>query len=314
LDESELVTLVKGASRDRISVCICTFKRPDLLARLLEALARQVRDPLFSFDVVVVDNDKNRSAEAVVRTFRDRQEVPAFYDCEPDQNISLARNRAIRNASGNLVAFLDDDEYPCADWLASLYRTLKTYNAHGVLGPVLPDLAPEAPDWLRRGKFLDRRRLRTGAQIGGRDARTGNLLVQRSLFTERNCWFDPIFGRTGGEDTDFFRRQFDSGAVFVWCDEALAYEAVPPERWNAAFYVKRYLRSGTVDGELVRAGKYPGTAVIARQALILCGATLVTPFAFLLPKHIWVRTLQKVSYCCGIIAAYWGLSLLRFRD
>jgi glycosyltransferase involved in cell wall biosynthesis len=273
-----------------------------------------VGDPSFSFDVVVIDNDKNRSAEAIVRSFGHRQEVALAYDCEPDQNISIARNRAVRNAEGNLVAFLDDDEYPVDDWLVRLHRTLKEHEADGVLGPVLPDLAPEAPDWLKRGRFLDRRRLETGAPVGHRDARTGNLLVRRSLFTESNGWFDPAFGRTGGEDTDFFRRQFDSGMLFVWCDEAVVYEVVPPERWKASFYVKRYLRSGTVDGELVRAGKYPGTGVIARQAVILCAATLVTPFMLLLPKHVWVRTLQKVSYCCGIIAAYWGLSLLRFRD
>jgi hypothetical protein len=49
-----------------ISVCICTYQRPNLLADLLGALEHQETAGLFRFSIVVVDNDHNRSAEPVL--------------------------------------------------------------------------------------------------------------------------------------------------------------------------------------------------------------------------------------------------------
>jgi glycosyltransferase involved in cell wall biosynthesis len=207
-------------------VCICTFKRAGLITTLLEALERQTIDPAFSFDVVVVDNDEHRSSEAVVRGFARRGSLDVAYYCEPERSISLARNLAVRQAEGNLVAFIDDDEWPVDDWLVRLVRTLKGSGAHGVLGPVVPDFPTGAPAWLQKGRVLQRRRHKTGSRISASDARTGNVLLDRSRLGEGQLWFDPAFGRTGGEDTDFFARQFANGCVFIWCDEAVAYEVV----------------------------------------------------------------------------------------
>lgn len=295
-------------------MCICTFRRPDLLARLLEGISNQVRASSFSFDLVVVDNDSARSAEQTVRRFQQRMLVETTYECEPEQNISLARNRAVRMGTGNLVAFIDDDECPVREWLVRLYQTLKDHSAHGVLGPVLPELPTGAPAWLRRGRFFERRRLPTGSVIGPKDARTGNLLLLRSLFDDDDGWFDPVFGRTGGEDSDFFRRQFARGRIFVWSDDAVAHEIVPPERWTASYHIKRYLRSGTVDGELVRAGRYPGKRVVIKNVAIMTACLATSPLLIVVRKHLRVRVIQKMAYCGGIIAASWGLSLLRYRD
>ena len=303
----------RGRSRDRISVCVCTYRRPEMLERLLSALGRQVRDESFTFDVVVVDNDSTRSAEHVVRNVYLGEDVAANYDCEPVQNIALARNRAIRNAGGNLVAFLDDDEYPVEDWLVRMYRTLKTHNADGVLGPVVPDFPAGAPTWLKKGKFLDRHRLPSGTAITARDGRTGNVLLLRSIFTEAMGWFDPAFGRTGGEDSDFFRRQLDDNRVFVWCDEAIAYETVPQDRWNASFYVRKHLRSGTIDGELMRTGQLDSAAV-PKNILMFLACLGVVPFSFAARKHVRVRLIRKLAYCAGVVSAYGGWSLLRDRD
>ena len=297
-----------------VSVCICTFRRPELLSALLDSIVNQVPDPAFRVEVVIVDNDRQRSAEPVARRFERRAHVAVVYDCEPEQNISLARNRAIRNASGSLVAFLDDDERPVQGWLTRLYQTFRTHAADGVLGPVLPDYPAQAPGWLKKGRFFDRRRLPTGSRISERDARTGNVLLLRSIFTEHEGWFDPAFGRTGGEDSDFFRRQFECGRTFVWCDEAEAYETVPPDRWTTAFHVRRFLRSGTIDGELMRAGRIPSSGPVFKSIILVGVAVVIAPLSLLLRKDIRVRVWQKLAYSGGVVAAFSGASLLRDRD
>jgi len=300
--------------QDRISVCICTFRRPALLDRLLRALERQIADEAFTFDVVVVDNDAERTAESTVGAARQRGIIDVRYDCEPEQNISLTRNRGVRNATGTLIAFIDDDEAPVPGWLAALYGTLNTYSADGRLGPVIAEFAPGTREWIQRGPFFHRRRLATGTAISAKDARTGNLLLHRSIFADGEPWFDPAFGRTGGEDSDFFWRQSRTGRRFVWCDEAAAYEVVPPERCTASYHVKRYLRSGTLDGERMRAGRLASQGAIVRNALIFCGCAAIAPFTLVLRKHISTRVFQKLAYCSGILTAYYGLSLLRYRD
>ena len=83
------------SEKSHICVCICTFKRPQLLGRLLAELERQNTRDAFSFSVVVADNDGNRSAETVTTGFARRCAFSVTYCVEPEQNIALVRNRAV---------------------------------------------------------------------------------------------------------------------------------------------------------------------------------------------------------------------------
>jgi len=301
-----------GPVGDWISVCVCTYKRPELLARLPDALVGQVTGGAFGFDVIVVDNDAGRSSAGAASAAAGAA-ARIVYDVEPERNISLARNRAVRHAGGNLVAFIDDDECPGPEWLARLHATLAASHADGVLGPVLPDFPAEAPAWLRHGRVFHRKRYVTGSHIGPGDARTGNVLMRRALFDEGGEWFDPSFGRTGGEDSDFFARQFRAGRTFVWCDEAVAYETVPRDRWTAAFHIRRLWRSGTISGERIRDGRLP-SQLILRNAVAFGACAVAMPVSLLLPKHVWMRVAQKLAYCAGVLTACAGWSIFRERE
>ena len=125
-------------AKHHICVCICTFKRPRLLAGLLRALDTQETEGAFDYDIVVVDNDEAGSARLVVEFEATRTKKAIRYYVEPEQNIALARNKAVENARGDLVAFIDDDELPDSRWLLNMYRALMLFETAGVLGPVLP--------------------------------------------------------------------------------------------------------------------------------------------------------------------------------
>src|SRR4030095_15737806 len=125
----------EATARRHISVCICTYKRPQLLAQLLGALDVQRTEDRFTYSVVVADNDHGESARPVVGEFAGRASITVSYCVEPRQNIALARNRAVDNASGDFIAFIDDDEEPVADWLLHLHGTVIAYGADGAIGP-----------------------------------------------------------------------------------------------------------------------------------------------------------------------------------
>jgi glycosyltransferase involved in cell wall biosynthesis len=299
--------------RHHITVCICTYQRPQLLARLLKALERQKTGGLFTYSVAVVDNDRRETGRRTVEEAAATGSIPVQYDVEPEQNIALARNRAVRNATGTHIAFLDDDERPIDTWLLSLYRTCRTCAADGALGPVKPEFPTPPPAWIVKGRICERTSHATGTVLRHyTDTRTGNVLFDSSIFTGEDRPFDPHFGRTGGEDTDFFRRMLSRGRTFVWCNEAEAYEMVPPERLTRSYYLRRALLRGTV------AFRQPTLRLKAIGVVkSLAAVTLYTPLLLVLlatGSHLFMRYLIKYCDHLGKLMAAVGLTVIKERS
>ena len=139
-----------------ISVCVCTFKRPALLSDLLRALLQQATEGRFTYSIVVVDNDSQGSARKTVERFQRENTGMIDYAVEFEQSIALARNRTIANATGDLVAFIDDDEVPVVDWLLKMHTALLAYNADGVLGPVESRFTATPPEWMIKAGIFER--------------------------------------------------------------------------------------------------------------------------------------------------------------
>src|SRR6266850_4040077 len=181
-----------------ITVCTCTFRRAVLLKRLLAELADQQTGRLFTYSVVVTDNDREESARQTVAEFASQCQMQVVYCAEPEQNIALARNRALQHASGEFVAFIDDDEYPQKDWLLNLYTTCVERKAAGALGPVRPYFDGEPPRWVKEGRFFERPEHETGFVMDWEECRTGNVLFQSEILKGVVDPFRREFG-TGGE-------------------------------------------------------------------------------------------------------------------
>src|SRR5258708_4616285 len=164
-----------------ISVCICTYKRPQFLGRLLRELADQQTDGLFTYSIVVADNDHLQSAKPAVTEFARTSSLSIDYYVEPQQGIPLVRNRAIENAQGNYIAFIDDDEFPIKNWLLTLLKACDDYGVDGVLGPVKRQFDEPPPDWVSKGNFYERRTFRTGTVLHWKHGRTGNVLLKRRI-------------------------------------------------------------------------------------------------------------------------------------
>jgi succinoglycan biosynthesis protein ExoM len=231
------------AKKTHITVCICTFKRYGLLIRLLDELAGQNTEGLFTYSVVVADNDCAQSSKNVVLDFAARSSINTIYRMEPWQNIALARNKSLENPQGEFIAFIDDDEYPSPNWLCSLFKTCNASDADGVLGPVIPYFEQEPPKWAMKGRFFERPTHVTGYRVCLSEARSGNVMFRRKILDGAEAPFRAEFG-TGGEDVDFFRRMMGKGCVFIWCNEAVVYEAVPPMRCTRSYLLKRALLRG----------------------------------------------------------------------
>jgi len=282
-----------------VTVCICTYRRPELLKSLLDDLRAQQTDGLFTYSILVVDNDVHESAALVVSQFASSTPVQIEYCVEPGQNISLARNKAVAHAKGDFLVFIDDDESPIQRWLRTLVEACIKYKAHGALGPVHPRYAETPPKWVVEGKFYDQPSYPTGTVITWQRGRTGNTLLRMEVFKGMDVPFRPEF-RTG-EDQDFFRRVMERGFFFIWCHEATAYEVVPPIRWSRSFLLRRALLRGyTSLAHPTFGAREVLTSVAAAPVYVLA-----LPFAFVLGQgkfmSVLVRLFDHLGRLLGVV-------------
>jgi len=291
-----------------ISVCICTFRRPEMLRQTLTRLEAQETGGFFRYSIVVADNDKDRSGEGVAAEFASRSKVPVTYCVEPEQNIALARNKAVEAATGNYIAFIDDDEFPVSTWLKNMLLTQTKYDSAGVLGPVKPHFDFQPPKWAEEGKFFERPSYPTGQIMPWPETRTGNVLLRKDILPAGEAPFRKEFG-TGAEDVDFFRRLMERGFKFVWCDEAVVYEVVPPERCSRAYLLKR---------ALLRGSNFPkhrtGRLKNGLKSLIAVPCYIVAlPFLALRGQHVAFRYAIKICDHASRLLALAGWQVITTR-
>jgi O-antigen biosynthesis protein len=141
-----------------LTVIVCTCRRPRLLAACLDGLLAQSHR---ADEILVIDNAPEDGAS---RLLLQNSYPTCRYVAEPRRGIRFARNRALREAKGEILAFIDDDCRPLPGWLAAIAGQFAARPMLGCCtGPVLPlELATPAQEWLEfRGGFARgfRRRL-----------------------------------------------------------------------------------------------------------------------------------------------------------
>ena len=231
-----------------VTVGVCTYRRPELLQRALDSLARQTW-PHDDFEIVVVDNDTQRSAEALVARFAQTASAPRIrYAVEPGRGVSHVRNRCVAMAQGEWLAYIDDDEEARLDWLAQLMSAQQRFAADVVLGPVNPLLPDDAPAWLRAmGRSTDHPGMVTGTVVPPGQGGCGNVLMRLAAVRARGAApFHPSLSLTGGEDAELFNWLRQQGAKVVWCGDAWADEHQPARRLRLGHHLYRNLQFATV--------------------------------------------------------------------
>jgi hypothetical protein len=134
-------------SHMKLSVVIPTYNRRDSLRRTLDGLARQTY-PMSQFEAVVVSDGGTDGTEEMLAAYE--AAFPLRAVTQPNSGPSTARNRGVREASHEVIVFLDDDVEPVPEFLARHAAHHTRDEKVVVLGPMSPDPANAArePVWI----------------------------------------------------------------------------------------------------------------------------------------------------------------------
>jgi glycosyltransferase involved in cell wall biosynthesis len=217
-----------GAPQLHVTVAVCTRNRASHLADCLDALMA-LDYPFDLLDIIVVDNAPvDTSTRDLVARYR-----RVRYTCEPRPGLDNARNRAIAEARGDILAYTDDDVVVDAGWVRAVAQAFEEEpHAMCVTGLVVPDETDTPAQLLfeRYGGFgrgFHRWVYRAGTAVDavrdyggtGRFGTGANMAFRRRFFDAHGP-FDPGLDvgtpANGGGDLEIFLRVLAQGHALVY--------------------------------------------------------------------------------------------------
>ncbi len=129
-------------SNPAISVIVCTYNRVEYISLCIDSLLSQT---FKDYEIVVIDNN---SSDGTLELIKNNYHGKIKIINESNQGLSFARNCGLKNASGDIVAYIDDDAIADKDWLAAIYDTFTNYpEAACVGGRIFVKWIVEKPEW-----------------------------------------------------------------------------------------------------------------------------------------------------------------------
>ena len=273
-----------------ITVILCTYNRCRTLEKALTSVAASALPLSIEWEVLVVDNNSRDQTRDVVEDFCTRYPGRFRYLFEPHQGKSYALNTGIREARGDVIAFLDDDLTVEPMWLQNLTADLGNGEWAGTGGRTLLAQRFAPPCWLAlEGPYSSGGVFAALFDLGEEPCRLtrapygANMAFQKEMF-EKYGLFRTDLGPSPNretprpnEDTEFGRRLLAAGERLRYEPSAIAYHPVPEGRIRKDYFLAWWFDYGRA---VVREwGRGPDVWGIPRPYLnmLAIGITAVVP-------------------------------------
>ena len=240
-----------------LTVILCTYNRCNSLATALDSVAASILPGSIGWEVLVVDNNSHDQTRDVVEDFCRRYPGRFRYLFEPRQGKSYALNTGIREARGDVLAFLDDDVTVEPSWLQNLTACLCSGEWAGAGGRILPLWPCAPPSWLPEKEWFGRAPL-TMFDLGLKaglltDPPFGtNMAFHRRLFEKYGTFRTDLGPGPNGnirnnEDTEFGRRLLAAGERLKYEPTAVVHHPVPQNRLRRDYFLTWWFNKGRAD-------------------------------------------------------------------
>jgi len=242
-----------------VTVIVCTYNRCRTLATALDSVAASAMHDSVAWEVLVVDNNSKDDTRGVVKQYSDKFPGRFRYIREERQGKSYALNTGIREAKGDILAFLDDDVTVEPAWLPNLTAPVLSGEWVGAGGRIRASEISGLPDWMvLEGPYglggvlcglFDCGEVPRELQLD--TAPNGsNMAYHRRIFEKYGLFrtdMGPSIDNTTphpNEDTEFGRRLMLAGERLFYVPDAIIYHPVLQERLRKDYFLSWWFDYG----------------------------------------------------------------------
>jgi len=232
----------------RFSFVTCTYNRSKYLRRTIESVCAQSFDP-GNYEIIIIDNnstdDTARLCGILINENKDR--IIRYFK-EIDQGLSYALNRGIKEASGEFLIYIDDDETIDKEHLQLLDGHLNDFpSAVLCASPVVPVYEKKEPGWMSPftkrliGGYFNQgdkvKKLNKNNYPG-----TGHTIIKKELY-EKYGYYNTNLGRSGSslmgaEDKDMIYRLISNNVACYYLPDIPIYHHIPEYKLSNDFFNK----------------------------------------------------------------------------
>lgn len=245
-----------------VSIIICTHNRASLLKDVLESLRHMNVPEDCNVEIIVVNNACTDNSPSIVDAFsKDSKNFSVKILFEPRLGKTYALNKGIKNASGAILALMDDDHIISKGYMHAVSKAVKenpSYNLY--CGKIIPNWDGTEPKWVHDNSKYPVRpfpipyfdlgdvtievKPEKGMFIPG----AGNLFIKKTVFQKIGPFSEQLGPKghdlSGGEDIEFIKRVLNKGDRLLYVPEALQYHQVDKSKLTLSYVTKKaYFRS-----------------------------------------------------------------------
>lgn len=252
-----------------LTAIICTYNRAKYIGNLLESIAANDLSKS-EYEILLVDNNCTDNTREICEAFASaHKDVNFRYVVEPEQGLSAARNKGIKEAKGDIIVYIDDDALidppylrTYAEWFASHPETM----ACG--GPIEPLYETAEPSWMTPyTKALLTAWMNYGDKVReypkGRYPGGGNAAYRKEVF-EKVGLFNTSLGRRGSnlmgsEEKDIFDKMYALGMQVLYLPTPILHHIIPQTKLEPDYFNRLTLQMGISERQRTMAiskGKY----------------------------------------------------------
>lgn len=240
----------------KASIVISTYspKRPDTLFKLLDSLHAQTYKDIEVLVIIDVNRELYRQVDEHIKAYKDGS-FKAVFNPE-NKGLSCSRNTGVGLASGEIIAFIDDDAVPEPDWVSRIVDTFKECpEAVAVVGHTIPRWEDEGMAWFPKELYWMISCSYTMMPASRQEVERGfgvNMAFRKSALLEAGL-FNPDFGISGkrwigGDEVVVFLNIKRMGRKVIFNPEVVVHHDVYKNRIDYRTIVKRAFNQGITMG------------------------------------------------------------------
>lgn len=277
-----------------VSVIVCTYNRDKYLSKTLDHLKNQSLNKDL-YEIVIVNNNSIDDTENICKKFlNDSPELNVKYVNETSQGHSYSRNRGIKEASGSILSFIDDDAFVDQDFIKNIHYFFETYkDATALGGKIIPVYESKEPLWMSRYLLPLVAALDMGGKVipfEGRKFPIGANMSFRSFIFEKYGLFNVNLGRKGaglegGDEKEVFLRLKKQNEPVYYVPQVLVHHIIPDKRISME-YIKG-LAVGVGSSEKTRLNSLGLATKVNKilEEIFKLAASLILALKYLLTLH-----------------------------